>query len=1078
MLPHESYPSYRALMDPKRHLLFGFGDIRELISLAIRAAMLLIIVIMFGSLLLLPLVLIIAYLQYQEIHSHAGDPWYYVIRRKSVEQRWTPERSAYVTTRADDRFRRDERLITANMSAWRRLRRWFSKTESFGPVYIERNAPAGDVHPSDLPLGGKRLFVLGAPSKFWGFHVPTGREIIMKLRRMPIVKRFRLDGIVNTFGVVALERHALPDALPWRSEPDNYTVRTKDEGYLRSWSVRGSATDTVELLAQVKQRMDTAIMSMGEACSIWGHIAIDRDDEAFPSKLYPVAAAALAAFERELQEKRKTRIRVRATIHLMYSPHRDKGNTLEGESEREISIKNYQRFVGIASQFEAMLKRAWPIIVPLGRDEDRDYQAESIALPLTFGGGEQPVPKAPANAYLSERLGRHTISLDVRRNGGEPTGYVRIDDRLVALQNLYDIERQTVEPDMLRMLEGQDPPVLLGFRWVAMERSEERKVITDAFNTAGKNTEHVGSGIGADGMPNLAAVDQQRESLGLDRQVELGHARVGYGTITIGMYEQIDDEGVEAARARLRNRVQNVNGALRQCKLNFANDPDNLIGSLFGIIPGNLVDNALANPIASGVIANLFSTYSPWLGNDKVRESEGNYLNRDGKPVDALFFATGTDRRRFAWSPQVGQRAGHALVIADSGSGKSTFLMKLVTEYLHYDVSLKHGARVVVIDRDGSNKIAAALNHAEFLVCGDGATVGLPVFADVMSEQGKETAMACLRAMLEAKRIPITRASEDEIGEMIRTLQMQENPDDLTMDTAAFASEISFETKAALERYTSEQAGKLFSETGDPFSGRFTYVDIAPAMSSAELRVPAVIALMAAIERSAMVNRSPMLLVAEEFWEMLRDERWSDIFIGWLKRMRKFGVWIWLVTHSVSDLDVLGSRAEQMKEQLRNVIVLPSNKFYSAEAKAKLMDIGITPDRIEALARASGVEGGTHVPVAEIIQDTNHRLVPIDLGSVGLAICGSTGESARKRFAEILQRNNGEIDRTLVDWIRERGGKNRQRWAEEAEDIVEQYSKQMSERGVPPRVYDPRLFDPEIGDVFVNSDFAIETLAS
>ncbi|TAM92223.1 DUF87 domain-containing protein [bacterium] len=1067
---HEAYPNYRALADPKRHLIFNFGDSTQLwAALLFHGAAFIAVLLIFQQALLGLAIVISCVLRVMEIRRHVADPWYYPLRAEPHYTAFAPERPATTTIREQARFFPDDAIRTAHLSPLERFFRYFRR-ESIDAPEATRNAIVAPLSRLD-----SEVFGLPRPPAI-GWRYPTGRGILHAMRTLPIFRALGTDVPLRRARLHTGTPHALPDFLPWRSKPDHRSIRTTDEVFVRSWRVSGGTADSINELAQIKARLDNALIQLFDGATVHALIAIQKDRRSVPERPYPVEAAALTALEHRRLQEHTSRISVTVDLHLVYDARRDPERPRQGADGKAVSLATYQRFVGLATSFETMLERGFATVEPLARTDDDDPQAAAVALPLTIGGTPLRLPNLRPDAHLAEVLGRHHVSLD-RDNAGVPNGHVRIDDRLVDVYDLYDLQAQSVAPDILRLLEGHEAPILLSLRWIACTRNEQKKETREGYSQALRSTEQAPSLSGDGRMPNLAAVEDVGESLNLDRLIDKHQARLGYASVTVALYEHIGQDGLDAARERLSLRSQRLTGAMGHEGFNLAaaapqtsEDPADTtvvvqaIPALFGMLPGNLRDNLLRNPMPSGLLANLITSYSPWAGNEHIVDPDQLFRTTDGDRAGALFVTTGMDRRRFAWAPQSDRRGGHTILLADTGSGKSTLIARMISEYLSYDVTLELGARVILIDRDGSHKIHAALHHAQFLTCGDGATIGLNPFADVESEEGRAILQKTLEAMVRARGADLTkplRKDLDAILACVRRLAPQER----IADHAIFEAEIAQETKDLFARYTSREGCHLFSGLADPFASRYTYVDVAPAFASPELRAPTTLALLHAIELSAKSGRGPVLLVGEEFWELLRDPVHADIFLGWLKRLRKYGVWIWLVTHGLEDLDVIETRSEAMKNTIRNFVVLPSSKYYDQNLLLRLQSIGISAARAQQLAHYASAGGGTSEAVAEFVHDRYHRMVPIDVGPIGRAICGSTSEIARKRFAELLLRFDGAIGPTLVAWVAENGGSYAESWMNKARELVEEYDALREQMNQPSPRYDPRLFDPDVTDI-------------
>lgn len=997
----------------------------------------------------------------------ARDPYYFPIydKTKNEQKEYAPGRAAGARTPPPDRWKLASELRARNWD-WKDYLYAFFFGKPFDSGYRQWRLSRYDrplfgfVHPfllTFLPTEG----------------IPTGREIIamLQMKYPAIYRTFFLDNPAE----------ALPDRLPWRAKPDPWTVRNRDETFTRSWLIEGfdfAGADLDTRANRSKVPFNAMITNLPPGYTLHARAIQTPSTRPILDKIYPTEEARLVADEFLARMEQTPTFEGWTQIDLTFIPQIANLDKTEGSPEgdpdeedlkpkskddiRDISIAAYQEFVGTAEQFEISLKPLCRTMRRLGYYEDEDYrgrpavfdsQTESFELMLT--GSRKKMPRIAPWHGLYNYLGAKRL---FNRNK-----YLRIEDTLVGVIEVYQYP-STTTPDMFLAFDGLDKgTMMICTRFISRRNTEIEKELDRVYKEEAQRAEGTPSIAGLGGSsavqstPDALAAEHAADTVDAKKMHRERRQIFGHTSTAILLYEKIDTHETEEQTAeRLLSRQREIIGRLEGMIFEVAKNNGNHLEVFLSLLPGNWRDNVVQPLVASGNVVNLVTTAHPWTGEDRIIEKDGYYIMHDGQPAPCLAYFLCEGGRIFAFNPQRGNRGGHTFVVGATGAGKSGTIDRLTLEHSGYTPMLKRGARQVIIDVDGSHRATGMFLHGNVISLGATRAKGFAPFADIETQEGRKFARTFLRkAIRTLGEDPTTEAWRESIAQIIQNLT-EVAPEERDM-VEAVNSMIPEPHKQLLRDLTPAggKVGNLYNGV-EPLDNDATYLvfDIAEAHADEEMRSLTMLCLTHEIERMAL-RGIPMMLVAEELWSLIADPETAEYFQGWLRRLRKFGTWIFMITHEVADLSALGEH--QRKAFLNNFatfIVFPHEKANAPENAESMKSLGLEKWECDYLARiAPDPENGeTSTFAAYIIKGKRKRLVSTYMDEVAQATCGNSSVPRREEIANYVRRFG---DQAYAAWILYKGGPNARAWYNHfTQKLVPLYRELRAANGVQEEPYD------------------------
>lgn len=907
------------------------------------------------------------------------------------------------------------------------------KNAYFFPVY-ERAMREQDVYPQGRRPGAPTFMRVPPPRRFPLMllpPLPTKTEILTMLKT-------HWPKIYRTF-VYDDSAHGLPDRLTWLHKLDPYTTLNKNGSMTRSYRYTGddfSAATLAHRNASIAEPINRIMRTLGEEWTI--HVVYDQHEwhDPYPTRTFPTGAAELVDTERHQHFETQPHFGSHTELHLTYFPadrqarlridpssagsQARQRNASEASESMATRRQLYERFVAGCKSFEEAFGAIFTL-TPLGIDSVEhegqsipcDRQLESFLRAVS--SRRQPVRALRPRSRICDALGQERLY----HHGS----YLRVGNALVRPLTVTDYPDESV-PGILETLEAVPTEFRMVIRFIVgnpervlNEIKQTRKTHVQKRHTS--LTGEMFSGGGAYEMPDRDAVSQAYDSENAFEVARSGSSTFGYTTLSILLIEWIKDDGEDAALSRLKSSANTIIGRLTRQGFIVGDELGNELEAYLGAMPGNQVDNVIMPHLSSRNLCNLIVTSHTWTGSQTIQDSF--YRAEDGSSVPALAVFWTVGRKPFYFVPldepdPNTENPGHTLIIGDTGSGKSSFVGFLANQHTAYSTMLPEGARQIIIDKDGSHAAQCAMVGGTRIVLGPETVAGFAPFVAIDQPAEFNWAVGFLKLLLQQAGVNPTEHAEPLYAALSH---LQQLPSELrTMTALLQAPGMTTTLRTLLEPYSAHgQARRLFEgSTALRMQSTFLVFEMGHVLKDSTLSVPGLYCLIHEIERIAE-DAIPTLLVSEEFWALLDDPTTDSAFIEWSKRLRKFGVWIFMVTHSIADFQ-RSRNPRAVLDACSTYVVLPSEKAATPENMVHLKEIGLEPWECEALAGIRRGKG-TGERIAFIVQGRNKRLIAWPFGPVTRATVGITSP---KYAPEAIALVEAEPVTGYAEWIRRNAG--------------------------------------------------------
>ncbi len=374
----------------------------------------------------------------------------------------------------------------------------------------------------------------------------------------------------------------------------------------------------------------------------------------------------------------------------------------------------------------------------------------------------------------------------------------------------------------------------------------------------------------------------------------------------------------------------------------------NVLDAWLGSIPGHGSANVRRLFINSYTLSHVLPFHTLWTGNTLTPRA--SLLPKDSPPV---FYAATTGYTPFRFHLDVSD-VGHQLILGPTGSGKSTWLGFLMTQFLRYE-----NASIYVFDKDYSHRELTKSLGGNHYDIGNAETLAFSPLSDLSSESKKIRAALFVENLVIIQNVEITPEIRQAILEAINSLV--ESDQTQHRNLTVFASIVQHrDVKAALQFYTLKGQFKLLDAEQSTLhvseSNYLNTFEMGWLLSQKhEIYLPVLMYLFDTIESGLEKNEAkcPALIVLEEAWLYIQHSLFANKLRDWLKTLRKKNARVIFATQSLADLydpatQSLTALTATLLESCPTKIYLPNPKMES-EMKSLYQKIGLNEKQIEIL---------------------------------------------------------------------------------------------------------------------------------
>jgi len=418
--------------------------------------------------------------------------------------------------------------------------------------------------------------------------------------------------------------------------------------------------------------------------------------------------------------------------------------------------------------------------------------------------------------------------------------------------------------------------------------------------------------------------------------------RFGYWTSSIVL--------IHEDQILIQDAIKPIRNYLEQRGFTCVVEDVNALDAWLGSIPGHGSCNVRRLFLSAFNLAHVLPLHTLWTG--QSFSSTASLLPQNSPPV---FYAATTGHTPFRFHLDVGD-VGHQLILGPTGSGKSTWLAFLMTQFLRYE-----NAQIFLFDKDYSHRaLTQELGGNHYDIGNADSELSFCPLAELATESQKMRAVQFIENLVVLQNIEINpeirKAILDAVNSLVESDQIQNR------NLTVFASIVQHpDVKAALRFYTLQGQFKLLDS--DKSSIQSSYLNTFEMRwllaQKPEIYLPVLMYLFDYIEDYLEKNQAkfPTLIILEEAWLYIQHPVFSGKLRDWLKTLRKKNARVIFATQSLSDLydpltQSLTTLTATLLESCPTKIYLPNPKMES-EMKSLYQKIGLNEKQIEILRQTA-----------------------------------------------------------------------------------------------------------------------------
>lgn len=673
---------------------------------------------------------------------------------------------------------------------------------------------------------------------------------------------------------------------------------------------------------------------------------------------------------------------------------------VDGEDSRE----NEQNLTKLLKYFYEVIERCIGILSTQLTLEKLNSTDLLSYLNTCITGDLLPVAVPKNNCFIDVVLGRKNLT----------GGYIpRIGGKHIYVISIIGYLNEETIPGLLEQMGSYSLLYRWSNRFIALsEHTAEREINRYQKNWNNKVKGLVGiireviTGKPTDKI-NVDALQMKHQTQNALMLNSNHSVRFGYWTSEIILI----NENLEI----LEQAYKDLSRYIEQAGFSCIREDVNALDAWLGTIPGHGSCNVRRLFMNSVNLAHVLPLHSIWAGN--LHCSSASLLPKNSPPA---FYAATIGKTPFRFHLDVSD-VGHQIVLGPTGSGKSTYLGFLISQFLRYK-----DAQIFVFDKDFSHQaLTHALNGFHYDI-GNAEELSFCPLADLSTETKKIRAEQFIEDLIELQKISITPEIRAAIHQAIEELSKStQNENNLTVFKSIVQND---QVRAAIQFYTLEGQIKLLDATHDSMhKGHLQTFEMNWLLGQKpEIYLPILRYLFDQIESRLDESHGskPTLIVLEEAWAYLSHEVFSKKLKDWLKTLRKKNARVIFATQSLADLydpmtKNLTATTAAIMESCLTKIYLP-NSAIESETRELYQKMGLTERQIEIISQIAVPKRHYYVTTPE-----GNRLIELfdHINVLALLFIGLSKEKSQ----ELIACKNHYKEEWVYHWLIKN---NFTKWAE------------------------------------------------
>ena len=695
----------------------------------------------------------------------------------------------------------------------------------------------------------------------------------------------------------------LSDLLPWAALISPSVVLCKDGSFLSIIKFRGRSLESVEDLEKenYSSRLNNVLKRLGSGFCLWVEARTCLDDD-YPGGEFENEFAL--RFDDDRKKSFVGGFSREFYITLEFLPNSDKQTRvsesfLSGSSEN-VAGKNLESFENEVKSIASLLSGVFEEAKVLDDSGLLSYLQSTVSI------CEQKVSLPRVPMYLDSLLGVESLE-----TGMNP----KLGDKFLKVVSVraYPTESSV---EILKKLNELNFLYRYSLRFIPLGKVDAERELFDYKRKWFSKRKSVGTLIKEAFFGELsvledsAAVTRAEETS--DAQELLASDDVSFGYLTISLV--VFDSNYEelSKKTSLIEQVFNEKGFVAR------QETFNAVDAWLGSIPGNARNNVRRPILSSRNLADFILT--------------GVY---EGDNENCLFVGK-TDFGKFYY-PAKYQDVGHTLVLGPTGSGKSYFLSFLALQFLR-----QKGAQVFFFDKgkssfDITKKVGGSffdIKDLSFQVLKDGGAFCHEFILD----------------LLESEAVLITSEVKEEVWKRLKILAGLKSEERTLENFVKLLQDLKL--RSALSVYSNSGAyGNLFNGVESVDHENYWQVYELENLMQIPRAIGHVLKYLF-YKLESKFSGVPTLLILDEAWIYLDDERFSKKIREWLKTLRKKNVSVIFATQSIADV-VASKISASVLESCPVKVYLPNFQAMDFEVGKYYEALGLNKKEIEIISEMS-----------------------------------------------------------------------------------------------------------------------------
>lgn len=588
----------------------------------------------------------------------------------------------------------------------------------------------------------------------------------------------------------------------------------------------------------------------------------------------------------------------------------------------------------------------------------------------------------PENVHIDELVGMSNIRYNQKA--------AKINDLYFSTISLFDFP-DNIKSRIFEALESLNFEFRFSSRFNIISKEETNKMFTNYrthYKAQTRNTvQYIMEAFTKKQSENIDETANEKANEVKEALNDLRRGEVIYGHYSSGIivFDRNYDE--------LQKKISEISKIITSYDFICKADTVNVFDSYLGAMAGNIKRNTRRYILPSFAFTCLIPVSSNFLGYSK------NYFFN----APALLTAKTRANDLFYFNLHVGD-VGHAFIVGQTGGGKSVLLGLIASQFMKYK-----NAQIFFFDKDRSARVLTECSNGIFYDLGS-EDFSFQIMEKINDSGHRTFVKEWLLDILEIEGVKITPELKNYLFESVDKFSLRPKKE------RTFSNFLNAlpkkELSEALKMYATGNYRKYFNKGVEiDTKSQFYTFEMGNIMNNEKLSGLILSYLFHYIEYEKLNDGYPTLIILDEAWLSLKNEKMKDKLEEWLRVLRKKNASVIFATQSLTEIDN-SSISSVILDQCKTKIYLPNE---NARAYEDLyIKMGLNLSEIDKLKYA--------IPKKEYLykSERGSNMINFGLDKLELTFLGSSRLADLKKIAE-LKDEYPDIKKLNEKWLDYKG---------------------------------------------------------